>query len=277
MKKILVLGSSGQVGAYLCAFLKSQGHEVFELDIVNNPQQDLRIYSNQLLIESIQKCDFVFFLAFDVGGSHYLEKYQDTFEFISNNMKIMVNTFELLAKFKKQFIFASSQMSNMSQSTYGLLKYIGEKNTRALGGIIVKFWNVYGVEHESQKFHVISDFIEMARKGGPIEMRTTGEETRDFLYADDCSAGLIAIMHNYESLTHDREVHLANHSWTSILEVANIIGDYFGVGVLPGLNSDSVQAGIKNSPSLDFNRYWMPKITVKEGITRIIHDLESSS
>ena len=276
MKNVLVLGSSGQVGAYLCDFLRKLGYEVSEFDIADDSQQDLRIHQNELLAENVEKCDFVFFLAFDVGGSHYLEKYQDTFAFISNNMKIMTNTFQLLSEYKKPFVFASSQMSNMSQSTYGLLKFVGEKSTHALGGVVVKFWNVYGVERDTEKFHVISDFIDMARKGGPIRMRTTGQETRDFLYADDCSDGLVAVMRNYEFLAGDREVHLANHSWTSILEIANIIGDHFGIEVVPGDNSDSIQGGIKNSPREDFNQYWKPSISVQEGIVRIIQDLESS-
>lgn len=276
MKTILVLGSSGQVGAYLCEFLRKAGYEVYEFDVANESQQDLRVHRNELLADYIEKCDFAFFLAFDVGGSHYLEKYQDTFDFISNNLKIMTNTFQLLSDFKKPFVFASSQMSNMSQSTYGLLKFIGEKATHALGGVVVKFWNVYGVERDTEKFHVISDFIDMAQRGGPIRMRTTGVETRDFLYADDCSAGLVAIMRNYESLAGDREVDLANHSWTSILEIANIIGDHFGVEVVPGDKVDSIQAGIKNSPRGDFNQYWKPSISVHEGISRIIQDLESS-
>jgi len=276
MRKILVLGSSGQVGAYLSEFLQNQNYEVLEFDLAHNSMEDLRVFPNNLLEGYVKSCDFVFFLAFDVGGSHYLEKYQDTFAFISNNMKIMTNTFELLSLYGKPFVFASSQMSNMSQSTYGLLKFIGEKCTQALGGVVVKFWNVYGVERDTEKCHVISDFIEMARSGGPIRMRTTGDETRDFLYADDCSEGLAAIMTNYESLSGKREVHLANHSWTSILEIAHIIGKYFGVEVLPGTKVDSIQAGIKNSPSEDFHQYWKPRFSVEDGIKRIIQDLESS-
>lgn len=276
MKKILVLGSSGQVGAYLCEFLKGQNYEVLEFDLAHDSKEDLRVFPNDLLESYVESCDFVFFLAFDVGGSHYLEKYQNTFAFISNNMKIMTNTFELLSAYEKPFVFASSQMSNMSQSTYGLLKFIGEKSTQALGGVVVKFWNVYGVERDTEKFHVISDFIDMARLGGPIRMRTTGVETRDFLYADDCSEGLVAIMTNYNSLAGMREVHLANHSWTSILDIADIIGNHFGVEVLPGTKVDSIQAGIKNSPNEKFHQYWKPRFSIEEGIKRIIQDLESS-
>ena len=41
--KYLVLGSSGQVGLELCKFLKKEGHEVVEFDIVADESQDLRI------------------------------------------------------------------------------------------------------------------------------------------------------------------------------------------------------------------------------------------
>ena len=40
--KVLVLGSAGQVGAPLVKHLKSNGHTVYEMDIVNDPHwQDL--------------------------------------------------------------------------------------------------------------------------------------------------------------------------------------------------------------------------------------------
>lgn len=165
----------------------------------------------------------------------------------------------------------------MSQSAYGLLKAVGEKYTHALGGKVVKFWNVYGVETNPQKFHVISDFIDMARKNGEITMRTSGIETRDFLYADDCCAGLLEIMNNYEELGEIEEIHLANHSWTSVLEVAEIIARHYRVRIIPGKRDDSIQAGIKNSPKPDFLQYWSPQVTIQEGISRIIQDFESSS
>ena len=100
--------------------------------------------------QAIKRADFVHFLAFDVGGSTYLAKYQNTFDFIHNNMKLMTNTFELLREYNKPFIFASSQMSNMSFSIYGL-KAMGERYARVLGGLTVKFWNVYGIEHDPEK------------------------------------------------------------------------------------------------------------------------------
>jgi len=162
--KHLILGSSGQIGFHLVSYLKSVGEEVIEFDIVESSNQDLRIYNNNILEQAINECDFVHFLAFDIGGSLYMEKYQDTFGFIDNNIKIMDRTFDLLKKYNKPFIFASSQMSNMSYSTYGILKAIGEKYTESLNGLVVKFWNVYGYEKDEEKSHVITDFIKMAQR-----------------------------------------------------------------------------------------------------------------
>ena len=185
--KYLVLGSAGQIGSALVNFLRNKGEEVLTIDLVNSVTQDLRIHNNTLVESYIEQCDFVYFLAFDVGGARYLEKYQYTFDFIQNNNTLMSNTFELIKKHNKPFIFASSQMSNMTHSTYGVLKAIGERYTAILDGITVKFWNVYGYESDLEKAHVITDFINRAKLSGVIEMMTDGKERRQFLHVDDCS------------------------------------------------------------------------------------------
>jgi len=178
--KYLVLGSAGQIGNCLCSYLKNKGHEVFEFDIEDNQFQDLRIDNNKILEDLINKCDFIYFLAFDVGGSRYLTKYQHTFDFLHNNVKLMSNTFELIKKYNKKFIFASSQMSNMSYSPYGVAKAIGERYTDSLNGLTVKFWNVYGLENNLEKSHVITDFILKAKNTGYIDMYQVGWNKDNF-------------------------------------------------------------------------------------------------
>jgi nucleoside-diphosphate-sugar epimerase len=270
MANFLILGSSGQIGAYLAEYLRNVGHRVSEFDLVNDPKQDLRVPENSLLDELVSKCDFVYFLAFDVGGSHYLEKYQNAKEFIDNNLRIMYNTFNLLDKYTKPFVFASSQMSNMSQSTYGLLKAVGERYATALNGIIVKFWNVYGYESDPNKFHVISDFIDMARRDRIIKMRTTGVEKRDFLFAEDCCRGLFEIYSNYGKLREHVEIHLASFKWTTILEVAQCVADIFEAEIVPGNKQDSVQNNIQNVPDEFFLNYWKPTNSIGDGIRKIV-------
>jgi len=275
MKTVLILGSSGQVGSHLTVYLRSKKYNVIEFDIMNSPTEDLRLLPNKKFETLLQKSDFVFFLAFDAGGSHYLATYQNTFEFIDNNLKILINTINTLKNLGKPFLFASSQMSNMNESTYGLLKAVGERYTNSINGKIVKFWNVYGHEKAEDRFHVISDFIKMARETGVIRMRTTGHETRDFLYADDCCKGLESIMLNFDSLSDNKHLHLANFKWNSILEVAEIIARHFGAEIIPGNLIDQVQYGIKNEPSKDLLNLWQPSTSLAEGIKKIIQ-LEDS-
>ncbi len=201
--KYLVLGSSGQIGSHLVSHLIHHGEEVVEYDIVRDVKEDLRIYNNNLLEKYINESDFVFFLAFDVGGSRYLEKYQDSYDFIENNIKIMSNTFSLLEEYNKPFIFTSSQMSDMGYSTYGLCKALGERYTDSIGGLNVRLWNGYGNEKDLEKSHVITDFINKAKNTSNINMLTDGKEERQFLHADDCSRCLHILSKEYHIL--DRE------------------------------------------------------------------------
>jgi nucleoside-diphosphate-sugar epimerase len=267
--KHLILGSSGQVGYHLVDVLTKQKQQVITFDIVESLDQDLRIHNNQLLEEKIKECDFIHFLAFDIGGSLYMKKYQDTFDFISNNIKIMNNTFDMIKKYNKPFIFASSQMSNMSYSTYGILKAIGEKYTEALGGLVVKFWNVYGYEKDEEKSHVITDFIKMAKQDGIIKMRTDGTESRQFLYGDDCSECLIALANQYNNIERDKPLHITNFEWNTIQEIANTISEIKKCEIIPSINKDTVQLDKRNEPDPYILNFWKPKTSLEEGINKI--------
>ena len=268
--KHLVLGSSGQIGYHLINVLKKQGEEVIYFDIINSPSQDLRITFNSNLEDSIKRCDYIHFLAFDIGGSLYMKKYQDTFDFISNNIKIMNNTFDLIQKYKKPFTFASSQMSNMSYSTYGILKAIGEKYTEALGGIVTKFWNVYGYETDEEKSHVITDFIKMAQHKGTIKMRTTGEESRQFLYGDDCAECLLILSQKYDKIDRQKSLHITNFKWNTILEIAETINQIIPCNIILSSEVDTVQLDKRNEPDPYILEFWSPKTSLLDGISKVV-------
>lgn len=268
--KYLVLGSEGQIGLELCKFLKKEGHDVVEFDIAKNLNQDLRI--PQIIDELVIECDFVMFLAFDVGGSRYLKKYQHTFDFIENNTKLTLYTFESLKKYKKPFIFASSQMANMSYSPYGVCKSLGEIFSKSLNGLIVKFWNVYGPEHDLEKSHVITDFIIKA-KNGQITMMTDGKEERQFLHAEDCSRCLMILSEKYHEIDREANLHITNFEWNTILEVAEIIKEKIPCDVIPSSEIDTVQLNKRNEPDPYILNFWKPKITLSEGINKIINEM----
>ena len=277
---VAVLGSSGQIGAYLTEYLTKKGHLVREFDIVNDPHEDMTRIPNPFLRNVIMDSDFVFFLAFDVGGSHYLKKYQHTFKFIDNNTRMMANVFGYLSDYKKPFVFASSQMSNMSYSPYGVMKRVGELYTKSLGGLIVKFWNVYGIEKDMEKAHVITDFIHKGFESGVINMMTDGTEAREFLYAEDCCEALEKIMEEYSNLSSDDELHITTGVYTSILEIAQEIRKLFNdigkeVEVIPSEKKDEVQKDARNEPDPFIKKFWQPKTSVKDGLKKVFEVMKN--
>ena len=276
--RVLVLGSEGQVGAYLTEYLNNKGYEVLEFDVVNGRHQDMTVIPNAELHRKVMLADFIFFLAFDVGGSHYLKKYQHTFKFIDNNTRLMANAFGLIEKYNKPFVFASSQMSNMSYSPYGVLKRVGELYAKSLNGLIVKFWNVYGIEKDAEKAHVITDFIRKGFETGTIDMMTDGTEQRDFLYAEDCCEALETLMLQYSEFTSDNELHITTGVYTSILEISRQIQTLFkGIGkevtVTPAASKDEVQKDARNIPDPYIRKWWDPKTTVLDGVTKVFEEM----
>ena len=279
--KVTILGSSGQIGAYLTTYLRDKGHEVIEFDKNNNEGQDMTVIPNLKLDASIAYSDFVFFLAFDVGGSHYLKKYQHTFGFLDNNARMMVNAFEYIAKYKKPFVFASSQMSNMSYSPYAVMKRVGELYTKSLNGLIVKFWNVYGIEKDMEKAHVITDFIVKGFETGNIDMMTDGTEEREFLYAEDCCAALETVMQEYTAFTSSDELHITSGISTSILEIARTIQLYFGgeekeVEIVPASSKDEVQKDARNIPDPYIRKWWEAKTSITDGIKKVFTEMKKN-
>ena len=277
--KITILGSSGQIGSYLTEYLRKKHYEVFEFDIVNGEHQDMTHIPNSYLRNAIMNCDFVFFLSFDVGGSHYLKKYQHTFNFIDNNARMMVNVFGLIEQYQKPFVFASSQMSSMSYSPYGVLKRVGELYTKSLQGLIVKFWNVYGIERDMEKAHVSTDFIHKGFKTGDINMMTDGKEEREFLYAEDCCEALETIMGCYDQFSSTDELHITTGVSTSILEIAQNIQSLFKsigkeIKISPSSSKDEVQKDARNIPDPYIRKWWTPKTTVVDGISKVFDEIK---
>ena len=260
--RILVLGSSGVIGSALVKNLKRKGHDVKEFDIKNGPEQDLRVPG--ALDSIIPGIDFVFFLAFDVGGSKYPV---NSVDYISTNIRLMDSTFASLAKFKTPFIHTTSQMSNMHHNPYGVMKRLGEFYTNYLGGINIKVWNVYGPEEVGPKSHVISDFISQAREKKVIHMLTTGVEKRQFLHGDDFAEAACVLMNSYKKYS-GLTVDVSSFEWISIREIADLAAELNGpdVRVVPGKAESSFQTCV-NEPNWDIRKAgWKPRISLREGL-----------
>ena len=271
IKHPLILGSSGVVGKALVNEYSNRADVTpLRYDIDANPYHDLR-KDKKNLKTAMEVCDFVFFLAYDVGGAKFLDKNKNNISLIQNNSRIMDNVFGLLQDTGKPFIFASSQMSNMLHSSYGVCKALGEHYTNAIGGKYVKFWNVYGPEHDEEKAHVITDFINNALHKGKIEMRTNGYEKRQFLHTEDCGRCLATLAEQYNNIPQEDQLDITSFEWSSIIEIAKIVANKIpDTEVIPGTKKDMTQLDMQNEPTETILKYWKPEISLEQGIEGLI-------
>ena len=168
-------------------------------------------------------------------------------------------------------------MSNMDFSPYGTLKRLGEEVTKSLNAIYVKFWNVYGIERDIKKSHVVTDFVLKALKNKHINMLTSGRESREFLYADDCSEGLYIIMRKFNFFSKKKkELHLTTCRRIKIIDVAKIIKKLLlrkkiKISISSANKKDDLQNNKNNTPNRFFFKFWKPRYSIEEGIEKIIN------
>lgn len=277
-KRVMILGSEGQIGKPLVDYFDQLGFKTYYVDITASTSLDLRNSEDCKTVDYwLKGCDFVYFLAFDVGGSKYLKEYEASYDFIQNNTLIMSNVFDMLKRNNTPFAFASSAMAEMPWSTYGQLKRLGEAFTKSLGGVSTRFWNVYGPEETGQRAHVITDFIEMASKDKIIKLRTNGFEERDFMYVEDCCKALHEVMNHYDEFENDL-VTLATEKWTSIESIALIVANHYDANLVYGTSEDSVQMGNTPTPKhlSTIKKYWSPTVSIEEGIAHMVDAYEAN-
>src|ERR1041384_596952 len=232
--RILVTGAGGFIGHHLVKLLKGEGHWVRGVDIKmpeyeSSPADefellDLRKYDNSLLATR-GEIEQVYNLAADMGGIGYISASRA--DIARNN--ILINAHMLEAGRQNgisRFLFSSSACvyAQGKQSDpdvtplreedaypadpepgYGWEKLFTEELCRyyfqdyKFETRIVRFHNVYGplgtYEGGKEKAPAaICRKVALAEKGGEIEVWGDGEQTRSFMYVDDCVEGLIRLM-----------------------------------------------------------------------------------
>ena len=259
----LVLGSEGFVGSYFCKYLKSIGENVLSCDIKISDDDDLRFKKLDL-----SKVDRVYFLAWDVGGAKYLYRNDTQMRQLEWNLRLMENVFPQLIEAKVPFLFISSQLADDVDTVYGVTKRLGERWSKLGGGKFIRLWNVYGpVEQESEKTHVVSDFVSQAVNNKEIRMLTNGDEKRQFIHVNDVSRAFHMAMSTDMPVTVD----VCSFEWIKILDLANLIASYTGAKVIPG----NIIGSTPITPIYGKLHNWNPLITLEEGILKMVEDCRS--
>lgn len=306
-KRLLITGAGGFIGHHLAKRLKADGHWVRGVDLKfpeyeTSPADefeilDLRRWDN-CVTATREGIDEVYNLAADMGGIGYITAFHA--DIARNNILINAQIIEASRQNKvKRLLFSSSAcvyaQSKQKDSDiiplreedafpaepepgYGWEKLFAEELCRyywhdyKFETRIVRFHNVYGplgtYDGGKEKAPAaICRKVGLALDGGQIEVWGDGQQTRSFMYIDDCVEGLIRIM---ASSYHDA-LNLGTEELVTIDQLVDLVCAIAGKQLGKRHNLEGPQ-GVRgrNSDNCRLRDVlgWEPSLSLRQGLMR---------
>lgn len=260
---VLVTGAGGFIGHHLVKYLVSRGYRVRGADI-KLPDYDASpadefmlcdLRSSESCMKACADIEEVYHLAADMGGIGYISGSHASISV--NNILINVHMLRAARESRiRRFLFASSAcvypqylqreadvvplkeedaFPAEPEEGYGLEKLFMEKlcqyfsEDSGLPTRVVRFHNVYGplgtYDGGREKAPAaICRKVALCQHGDEVEIWGDGQQTRSFMYIDDCVEGIFRIMRSDYGLP----LNLGRDELASIDGLVDIIADIAG-------------------------------------------------
>ena len=304
--RVLITGSSGQIGTNLALRLLAEGHQVFGVDWRVNVWtdafptllQDLAA-PQHTFVRGIggapyPTCDIVVHLAANAKVFALVEQPHRALE----NINITFNVLEYCRHNQLPLIFASSrevygdihryiteeQHANFSftESPYSASKVAGEAliysyaRCYGLRYLVFRFSNVYGrYDNDIERMErVIPVFIRAMSRGEPVTVYGK-EKMLDFTYIDDCVDGIMAgIERLFNRRVVNETINLAYGQGNSLVHMAEFVAAALNVPpkikIEPAKRVGEVTRYIADiSKAVELLDY-QPRVPLEEGIRRAV-------
>ncbi|HET7043301.1 MAG TPA: NAD-dependent epimerase/dehydratase family protein [Gaiellaceae bacterium] len=305
--RVLVTGSSGQIGTNLALRLQRDGHEVFGVDKRQNPWTDEFRYVLQDLAGH-----YPAYLG-GIGGVEYpavdlvvhLAAHAKVHQLVAEphraleNLVMTFNVLEYARGLKLPVVYASTREVYgdihrfegygedtadfaFTESPYSASKIAGEAFLYAyarcydLRYLAFRFSNVYGrFDNDLHRMtRVLPLFIHRLSRGEPITVYGGREKTLDFTYVDDCVDG---IARGVEALAEgrvvDETINLAYGEGNTLVRAAELIAAELDVepdvALAPSLLGEVTRyvADIRKAKTL---LGWEPATSLDDGIPKAV-------
>ena len=303
-QKILITGAGGFIAHHMVNYLKDKGFWVRAVDIVepefeNSNADEFKLLDLRLkdaAEEAVEGVDQVYHLAADMGGIGYITAFHAD---ISKN-NILMNTHMLEAarlEGIERFFYSSSacvypdyrQDSNeldglkeedaypaAPEEGYGWEKLFTEKLCQYytqdydLQTRVARFHNVYGplgtFDGGKEKAPAaLCRKIAKSNSEDDIEVWGDGEQTRSFMYIDDCVEGIYRLMQS----NHNEPLNLGTDLMVSVNQLVDIIASVAGkkINKIHDLSKPQGVRG-RNSDNTKLSEFlnWTPNIDLKDGM-----------
>jgi nucleoside-diphosphate-sugar epimerase len=295
MKRVLVTGGAGTIGAAVVRRLLRDGDElavrVFDqrqapdwmADSCELSTGDLRDYGQAKA--AVEGCTHVIHLAAIVGGIANFHKLPCTLTEVNSALYNAVFNAALQNDRLERFVYVSSSMvfeqakvyptpeeyldeCPIPRSAYGFSKLAGEiychaaHDEHGLPFTICRPFNAYGPgelpEDEPGIAHAVPDLIRKALTGRtPLQIFGNGSQTRTLTHVDDIADGIVTAMLHEKGLNEDFNISAAEE--LSVAEIARIIWEACG--------NDSSVFELEHLPGfkIDVQRRW-PSVAKAEEV-----------
>jgi nucleoside-diphosphate-sugar epimerase len=304
--RVLITGSSGQIGTNLALRLLADGHRVFGVDRRANswtdafptllqdlavPQHDFR---GGIGGAPYPPCDIVVHLAANAKVYELVEHPRRALE----NINITFNVLEFCRAQGLPVIFSSSREVygdihryiteeasadfSFTESPYSASKISGEALIYAyarcygLRYLVFRFSNVYGrYDNDIERMErVIPLFIRRLQAGEPVTVFGR-EKVLDFTYVDDCVEGIVrGIERLAAGDVSDRTINLAFGTGNSLVRLAELIGAALGVApeiiVQPAKRAGEVSYYVADISLARELLGFEPRVPLEEGVRRAV-------
>lgn len=303
MRKAVVTGGAGFIGAHLVEGLANRGYQVIILDdfstgkkenidpLLENKYVELiegSVTDLSLLQRLFQGVDTVFHLAAVPSVPRSIQNPQ-----VSHEVNVTGTLNVLLAARDNRIgkvIYASSSsvygdtptlpkketMPPNPQSPYAVTKLTGEyycqvfHKVYALPTACLRYFNVYGTRQDpnSQYAAVVPQFIKRISEGNPPIIFGDGEQTRDFTFVKDVvEANILAAESEQTGI-----FNIGRGERVSINQLARLISQLMGKNIEP-VHEELRQGDVLHSLA-DISRAsdfgYQPKYSLEEGLQQII-------